>query len=88
MNNTSHSILLRFYFLSSQFFQYWCLLSLTGGEKVLDVNKEKALLMIELDEYYDRLDTAERYDNLGDKEWYSEMIEYTKAKLDRLDEAV
>jgi hypothetical protein len=56
----------------------------------LDVSKEKALLMIELDEYYTRLETAEKYDNLGDREWYSEMIQFTKSKLsklERLDEA-
>jgi hypothetical protein len=63
------------------------LLSLTGGEKVLDINKEKALLMVELDEYYNRLETAERYDNLGDREWYSEMIEYTIGKLKQLENA-
>lgn len=57
------------------------------GVIVLDLNKEKALLMIELDEYYNRLETAEKYDNLGDREWYSEMIQFTKSKLERLDEA-
>lgn len=57
------------------------------GVIVLDLNKEKALLMIELDEFYNRLEIAEKYDNLGDREWFLEMIQFTKAKLDRLDEA-
>lgn len=57
------------------------------GGLALDKNKEKALLMIELDEYFNRLHLAEKYDNTGDKEWYSEMIQFTKAKLERLSEA-
>lgn len=53
----------------------------------VDPVKERELLLIELDQYYDRLATAERYDNIGDREWYSEMITYTRGKLEALDDA-
>lgn len=55
---------------------------------LLDSKKERVLLMLELDDYYNRLDIAERFDNYGDREWYREMIMLTESKLQALERAV
>lgn len=59
--------------------------AIQGGYE-MDLRKERCLLMIELDDYYNRLEVAERYDNFGEREWYKEMISLTEAKLMQLEQ--
>jgi hypothetical protein len=57
------------------------------GGKVMNKRYEKDVLIAELREYNKRLEYADRYDNVGDKMWYAELIARTEADLERLDRA-
>ena len=50
----------------------------------MDRRSEKALLEVELLEFSQRLELAERYDNVGEREFYKELISLNKSKLDHL----
>lgn len=59
------------------------LIAYKWGE-VVDRRSEKALLEVELLEFSQRLELAERYDNVGEREFYKELISLNKSKLDYL----
>ncbi|CAB4128171.1 hypothetical protein UFOVP103_25 [uncultured Caudovirales phage] len=51
----------------------------------VQIKRERALLTCELDEYYKRLEFADRFDNYGDKMWYSELICKIETELNQLE---
>lgn len=51
----------------------------------MDRRKQRALLMTELDEYYKRMEFADRYDNYGEKLWYAELISKVETEIEQLE---
>lgn len=55
---------------------------------IMELKKQRALLMTELDEYYKRLEFADRYDNRGDKLWYCEVIAQVQKEIEQLEKKI